>query len=154
METVQPLTIDEMWITPFTARRVYSEEGAVSWVPVERNLNPTGQRHLDFIARSMSDGNTRTEWIAQQLGCKREDLWGLVRTLTGMDVREFRLAWMFRLADELLRYTTMSYDEVGRRAGFGSSSLLCQQFRKYRHFTPDERRRSIRKPYDEGRYRV
>ena len=54
----------------------------------------------------------------------------------------------------LLRYTTMSYDEVGRRAGFGSSSLLYQQFRKYRHFTPDECRRSIRKPYDEGRYRV
>ena len=154
MEEIKALTIEELWISPFTARRVYNEDGVLNWVPLERNLHPTGQRHIDFIARSLSEGHSDFGWMARRLGCRREDLWGLVQVLTGMDVREFRLAWMFRLADELLRYTTLSVGEVARLSGFSSASCICQQYKKYRHFSPNERRRALRREHDAGRYRV
>ena len=42
METIKPLTIDDIYISPFTARRVYDEEGIVHWEPIERNVHSTG----------------------------------------------------------------------------------------------------------------
>ena len=154
MEQVKPLTIEEIYISPFTARRVYDEEGRLHWIPLERNLSPTGERHVDAFIQAFSEGHSDPKWIAARLGCRREDIWGFVRALTGMDMREFRHAYGFRLADDLLRYTSMSVDEIARRTGFHSASLLCQQFLKYRHFTPDARRQAIRQDRDEDRFRV
>ena len=112
MDVLKPVTIDELYITPFTARRVYDEDGVINWVPVERNLNPTGLRTVDCIARSFSAGLSDFKVMARQLGCSVQDLRGFLRTLTGMTADEFRNAYMFRLADDLLRYTAMTVDEV------------------------------------------
>lgn len=153
MATPKFLTLDDLYITPFVARRVYNEDGVMNWVPMERNENPTGVPVIDFIARSMAEGRD-LEWLAGQLGCSREDLWGWYHTMTGMGPKEFRHAYMFRLADELMRYTSLSFDEIARRSGFRCASLLCQQYRKYRHRTSSEMRRSLREPNDTDRYKV
>ena len=154
MEQIKPLTIDEMYISPFTARRVYDEDGNISWVPLERNLNPTGERHVDALLQAFAEGHSDSKWIAERLGCSREDIWGFVRALTGMSMREFRHAYGFRLADDLLRYTSMTVGEVARRSGFYSASLLCQQYMKYHRQLPLARRRALRAPKDEDKYRV
>jgi AraC-like DNA-binding protein len=154
MDVLKPVTIDELYITPFTARRVYDEDGVINWVPVERNLNPTGLRTVDFIARSFSAGQSDFKVMARQLGCSVQDLRGFLRTLTGMTADEFRNAYMFRLADDLLRYTAMTVDEVAKRSGLHSASQLCQQFMKHRKITAINRRLALRQPRDEGRYRV
>ena len=154
MEQVKPLTIDEIYIPPFTARRTYDEEGRLRWVPLERNLEPTGQRHVDAFIRAFAEGHSDPQWIADRLGCRRQDIWGLVRALTGMDIREFRHAYGFRLADDLLRYTSLTIDEIARRSGFRCASLLCQQYLKYYRCTPDQRRQRLREARDEDRYRV
>ena len=39
MQETKPITLDEIYISPFTARRVYSEDGVVSWIPLKRNLS-------------------------------------------------------------------------------------------------------------------
>ncbi len=154
MATPKFLTLDDLYISPFVSRRVYTEDGEVKWVPMERNLAPTGISVIDFIARSMAEGHSDMDWLAQQLGCSRQHMLGWFRTMTGMSARDFRHAYMFRLADDLLRYTSMTYDEVARRAGFTSVSVLSQQYRKYRHRTAHEVRKAIRQPRDEGRYRA
>ena len=154
MEQIQRITVDELYISPFSSRRVYSEDGAISWVPVERNLNPTGQRHLDFIARSMSQGHADLSWIAQQLHCSVADLCAMIRVLTGIGGRDFRHEYGFRVVDDLLRYTSMTVGEIAQHTGFHSASSLCQQYIKYRHTTPDARRKAIRQERDEGRYRL
>ena len=154
MADLKRMTVDDMYISPFVARRVYNEDGVMSWIPMERNVNPTGIPVVDFIARSLAEGRSNMEWIARQLGCSGTDLHGWSRTMTGMDFREFRRAYLFRLADDLLRYTSLSIDEVARRSGFYSASLLSQQYRKYRNRTPVEVRRSLRQPRDEGRYKA
>ena len=153
MERIEFLTVDELYITPFTSRRVYSEDGAISWVPVERNLNPTGQRHIDFIAQSMSEGHNY-RWIAMRLRCSTAALSTMIRVLTGMEGRDFRHEYGFRLVDDLLRYTSMTVDEAARRSGFRSASSLCQQYMKYRHVTPAAHRQATRQVRDEGRYRL
>lgn len=154
MAELKLMTVDDLYISPFVARRVYNEDGVMSWVPIERNVNPTGMPVVDFIARSLAEGRSNMEWIARQLGCSGADLQGWSRAMTGMDFREFRRAYLFRVADDLMRYTSLSIDEVARRSGFCSASLLGQQYRKYRDRTPVEVRQSIRQPRDEDRYKV
>ena len=83
MEQIKRFTLDEWYITPFTARRVFDEDGIMTWVPLERNLHPTGQRQLDFIALSMAEGNADFDWMASRLGCLSSDLYGLMSALTG-----------------------------------------------------------------------
>ncbi len=153
MAELKLLTVDDLYISPFIARRVYNEDGVMTWVPMERNVNPTGTPVMDFIARSMAEGRGDLDWLAAQLGCTREDLLGWYRTMTGMSAREFRHAYMFRIADELLRYTSLSIDEIARRTGFHCASLLSQQYKKYRRQTAVQVRRSLRQPRDEDRYK-
>lgn len=154
MADLKLLTIDDLYITPFTARRVYSEDGVISWVPVERKLNPTGVSVIDFVVRSMSEGHCDFQWMAQRLLCKRRDVRGLVSALTGMDADAFLRAYMFRLADDLLRYTDMSINEVAKRAGFTSASRMAHNFTKHRHITPKEQRRVTQRDIDKGRFRL
>ena len=154
MQETKPITLDEIYISPFTARRVYSEDGVVSWIPLKRNLEPTGIARLDFIFRSFSEGNGDFGWIADRLGCTRADMWGWARVMLGMDARDFRHAYRFRLANDLLRFTSLPISEVARRAGFSSASLMCQQYMKYEHCSPEEVRRSSRLPMDEDRFRI
>lgn len=42
MEKKAQFTLEQLYISPFTARRRYDEDGNVSWVPLERNTEPTG----------------------------------------------------------------------------------------------------------------
>jgi transcriptional regulator GlxA family with amidase domain len=152
MEMIKPLTIDEIYISPFTARRVYDDDGFVHWEPIERNVHPTGLRQVDAVIQAYAEGVSDAGVIAERLGCRREDIRGLVRVLTGMDIREFRHAYGFRLADDLLRYTSWSIDRVAARSGFRCASLLCQQYLKYFKVTPDVRRRRLRQRGDKDRY--
>ena len=46
--------LDGLYITLFTRQRRYNEEGRVSYVQIERNVQPTGIRVLDDFLRSLS----------------------------------------------------------------------------------------------------
>ena len=109
---------------------------------------------MDAVLRAYAEGVSDAGVIAERLGCRREDIRGLVRVLTGMDIREFRHAYGFRLADDLLRYTSWSIEQVAARSGFCCASLLCQQYLKYFNVTPDVRRRCLRQRSDKDRYQV
>jgi transcriptional regulator GlxA family with amidase domain len=78
----------------------------------------------------------------------------MIRVLTGIGGRDFRHEYGFRVVDDLLRYTSMTVGEIAQHTGFHSASSLCQQYIKYRHITPDARRKAIRQERDEGRYRL
>jgi len=154
MEPYKRLTLDDIYISPFTARRRYDEDGVLHWVPLERKLNPTGQPQLDYIVGLMNSGRNDLKWLARMLGCKVTDLHGLAHALFGMNATLLRREYIFRMADDLLRYTSMSIDEIARRTGCHCASSLCQQFVKHRGFTPDARRQALRRERDEDRYKV
>jgi AraC-like DNA-binding protein len=154
METIPKLTIDDLYISPFTARRVFSEDGVMSYVPIERNTTPTGVTVIDRLLQEMAAGNSDPHHLAVMCRCTSDDLSGMLRVLTGWNLAEFRRQYFFRFADDLLRYTDLSVDKIARRIGAGSASNLCQQFIEYRHFTPKQRRIALQQPRDAGRYRM
>lgn len=147
-------TFDELYITPFTLRRRYSEDGRVSYVPVERNLQPTGFRVMDDFLRSMSAGRTDINTFCERYGARISDIDSLIFLLTGMRGIDFRQAYQLRMADELLRYTSLGVVDIARRCGFGSRTNLNFAYQRDLRITPSDRREKLRQQRDEERYKV
>lgn len=154
MEELKRVTVDDLYINPFSARREYEPDGRIRWIPLERNLQPTGVPLLDRLARLLAGGATGYDQLAREMGTKETDMRAFIRVLTGMDARQFRLAYMFRLSDDLLRYTKLKTADIARRVGASTSANLCQLFRDNRHMTPSSRRRQLRQPRDLGLFRL
>ena len=154
MENNTFMTIDDIYISPFTGQRTFDTEGRMSWIPMERNMHPTGNPRLDYIAQLLAGGLTDLDRLADKLGCKREHLNGWVYAMFGMNGIKFRHEYICRLTDDLMRYTSMSLEQIAKRTGCYSASSLCQIYIKHRHVKPDARRQAMRQPRDEGRFRV
>ncbi len=77
----------------------------MSWVPLERNMKPTGVWVIDnYLQFLMRDGLYRPTFCEKE-GVTQAQLTALVSVLTGMGVIEFQQRYMLMVADELLRYT-------------------------------------------------
>ena len=147
-------TLDELYITPFTARRRYDEEGIRHYDPIERRTNPTGVEVMDHLLRRLTEGNNNISDLCRSYGLRTSDIDSLIFILTGMRGQDFRLAYQLRLADDLLRYTELPLTEVARRSGFGSHTNLCVFIQRERKQTPKQRRNSLRQRGDAERYRL
>lgn len=150
---VKKLTLDELYISPFSRKRVYNEQGTMSYVPIERNLRPTGVEVIDSMLQSLASGMPYRQ-LGRQMGLSTADLTGLFRTLTGLSAPNFCLQYSLRLADDLLRYTDMELDEIARRSGFGTAVNLFYTFRREYDCAPGERRHALRRKGDVGRFGV
>ena len=147
-------TLDEVYISPFTARRRYDEEGVMHYDEVERRLHPTGVEVMDHYLRRLSEGEDEVKAFCQIYGLRTEDMEALIFILTGMSGPDFRMAYQLRLTDDLLRYTDLPLAEVARRSGLGSHTNFCVFIRREYNQTPRERREALRQKGDAGRYRV
>ena len=147
-------TLDEVYISPFTARRRYDEEGVMHYDAIERNTAPTGVEVMDHYLRRLSEGKDVVKDFCRIYGLRTEDMDALIFILTGMTGPDFRMAYQLRLADDLLRYTDLPLAEVARRSGLGSHTNFCVVIRRERKQTPTERREALRQKGDAGRYRV
>ena len=146
--------LDELYITPFTLRRRYSEDGRVTYVPMERNLQPTGIRVMDDFLRSLSAGRADVTAFCERYGARTSDIDSLIFLLTGMRGIDFRQAFQLRMADELLRYTSLGVVDIARRCGFGSRTNLYFAYKRDLHTTPSDRREKLRQQGDEDRYKI
>ena len=143
---------DELYITPFTRRRRYDEDGRASYVNVERNMSPTGIHVMDDYLRYLAAGSTDIGAFTDRHGIKIQELGALVFILTGLSNAVLRMKYQTRLADELLRYTDLPLPEVARRAGLGSQINLYQALRRDWDMSGTERRQFLRKQGDLGRF--
>lgn len=148
-------TLDELYISPFTARRQFSDDGEASYVPLERRGAHTGIRvfddYLNYLARGGSDD---MQVFADRHGLRREDVESLVFVLTGMRGIVFRSAFQVRMADDLLRYTDMMMPEVAQRSGIGSANNLYLTYKREFGVAPGVRREQLRQKGDVGRFRL
>lgn len=145
-------SLDKLYIMPFTAKRRYEEDGEVYYDPLERNMHPSGINVLDHYVRRLSQGKDNLTEFCDIYGLRDEDWYVFVFILTGMDGKDFRLAYQLKLADDLLRYTDMQFKEVGMRSGLGSHTNLCVVIRKQYGMTPTQRRKFLRQKNDLGRF--
>ena len=86
-------TLDEVYISPFTARRRYDEEGVMHYDEVERNLHPTGVEVMDHYLRRLSEGKDVLKDFCRIYGLRTEDMDALIFILTGMSGQDFRMAY-------------------------------------------------------------
>ena len=146
------LTLEDLYISPFTMIRRYDDDGQPVYTPLERNLHPTGLYAADLLLQSLTNGTTNLASIARSLGCSGRDLSGLVRCITGLPSDDFRNQYRQRLVDDLLRFTSLSLSEVALRSGIGSERNLFAFCRRHHGCTPSDRRQQIRQVGDEGRF--
>lgn len=148
------LSLDDLYISPFSKFRRYDDNGLPVYTTFARNLHPTGIYAADLLLQSLTNGETTLTAIALRLGCSGRDLSGLVRCLTGQPSEDFRNQYRLRLIDDLLRFTSLSLAEVSQRSGIGSERNLYAFCRRHYGCTPNDRRQQIRQVGDEGRFSV
>lgn len=146
--------LDDLYITPFTLQRRYSEDGRVSYVPIERYLKPTGIRIMDDFLSSLTAGHADVAAFCKRYGARTSDIDSIIFLSTGMRCVDFRQAYQLRLADDLLRYTSLPVADVAKRSGFGSRINLYFTYQRDLKTTPSDRREKLRQQGDEGRYRM
>ncbi len=147
--------LEELYRMPFAERREFdTQSGAARYFPIEREPQRSGVRMLDELLAWLDAGSPGTVLhFCEERGLGYADLGGLVFCLTGMSGEDFRLTYQMRMADDLMRYTSMRLDEVARRSGIGSPLNLNQSYQREYAMPPGERRRQLRKKGDVGRYR-
>ena len=145
-------SLDKLYISPFTAKRRYDEEGEVHYDKIERNLHPSGINVLDHYVRRLSEGKDNLTEFCDTYGMWDEDWYVFMFIMTGMDGKDFQQVYQLRLADDLLRYTDLPLKEVGVRSGLGTHTNLCVVIRKHYGQTPTQRRKFLRQKNDLGRY--
>ena len=147
-------TLEELYITPFTLRKRYDEDGRWQYVPVERNTAPTGINVMDDYLGYLSEGRSDMQAFADRHGLRTEEVGALVFILTGMKGVRFRQLYQMRLADDLLRFTDLAFDEVARRSGLGSPNNMYLALRREYDMSASERRAFLQQEGDAGRFRV
>ena len=147
--------LDGLYRMPFREVREFDPEtGEARYSRIEREPERSGVWMLDELLAWLDAGAPGTVLqFCEKRGLGYADLNGLVFCLTGMNGEDFRLTYQMRMADDLMRYTSMRLDEVARRSGIGSPLNLNQSYQREYAMPPGERRRLLRKKGDVGRYR-
>ena len=145
-------SFDDLYIPPFTRRRRFDEEGNCGYVALERNLSPTGILVMDEFVRLLASGGMDVAGFAAARGLTVGELGTMVFILTGMSGLRLRQLFQFRLADDLLRYTSLPLAEVARLSGNGSAINLYQTLRRECNMSASERRAALRNEGDLGRF--
>lgn len=146
--------LDDLYITPFRLRKRYDEDGLWQYVAVERNTAPTGIHVMDDYLAYLSEGQSDMQAFADRHGLKTEEVGALVFILTGTKGVRFRQLYQMRLADDLLRFTDLAFDEVARRSGLGSPNNMYLALRREYNMSATERRQFLCKEGDAGRFKV
>ena len=154
LKTEPQFKLDELYITPFKSRKRYDEDGRWQYVAVERNTTPTGIKIMDDYLRYLSSGRSDMHAFADRHGLRTEEVAALVFILTGTKGVRFRQLYQMRLADDLLRFTDLPFDEVARRSGLGSPNNLYLTLRREYDMSASERRQFLQQEGDSERFRV
>lgn len=109
---------------------------------------------MDDFLRSLSAGRTEVTTFCKRYGARTSDIDSLIFLLTGMRGIDFRQAYQLRLADELLRFTSLGVVDIARHCGFGSRTNLYFAYQRDLCTTPSDRREQLRQQGDEDSYKI
>ena len=145
-------TFEQLYRSVFTEERRYVDN-QVTYVKLPDRYKPSGIEILDLYIDRLHRGGISVSGFCKELGVLPLELNGFIFLLTGMTNEEFRTRWMLMRADELLRYSDLPITKIGARSGIGSHTNLYHFYQRECGCSPTERRRALRQPNDEGRYR-
>ena len=148
--------LEDLYITPFTGKRYFDPQtGKAYYKPVERNMTPTGVHMLDRFLQCVCTSKSYTlRSLQEQIGVSKQIFSGLCFPLTGLKFEELHEAIRLRVADDLLRYSTLEKKDIALRCGFSSNPAMYKMFQRVYKCGPSGRQRHLRQPGDEGAWRV
>lgn len=145
---------EDLYISPFSQKKRYDEDGRWQYVAIERKETLTGIRLMDDYLRYIAAGGKDESDFAEKRGLKVNELHLFILIFTGVHGVRFRQLYQMRLVDDLLRYTNMSPAEVAKRSGLGSPNNMYLALRREYNMSATERRNFLRKAGDVGHYRI
>ena len=146
--TLKRITVDDIYQSILTKRRVTNAEGWTRMEPVDHSPRPSGSIVMDAVARLLaSDCGTSAEALSLALGIEKTDLRSVFRVMTGMKPIAFLRAYRLRRAQEWLARTDLEVGEIARRCGFATHPMFHDTFVKYVGMTPGKYRR-LNRPAD------
>lgn len=128
--TLRKYTLDEVYISILTGKRVSNEEGWTKMEPVGQGVCPSGSCILDAVVEALHGSRLRGKsQLARQLGVSANDLNGAIHLLTGLRLVDFIEQYRLMQAKEYLRCTGLAPKEIARRCGFESTAAFYRMFR-------------------------
>ena len=148
--------LEDLYITPFTGKRYFDPQtGKAYYKPVERNMTPTGVHMLDTFLQCVCTSKCYTlRSLQEQIGVSKQIFSGLCFPLTGLKFEELHEAIRLRVADDLLRYSTLEKNDIALRCGFSSNPAMYKMFQRVYKCGPGQRQKHLRQPGDEGAWKV
>ncbi|MBQ8224240.1 MAG: helix-turn-helix domain-containing protein [Bacteroides sp.] len=154
MPNITPqFTLEALYVSPFTARRSFDDNGTTVYNPIERRTAPSGIDLLDSYVRHLTTGGRR-EYFCRSAGLTTGELSVFLQLLTGLTAVEFSRRYVLRLGTDLLRFTEMDVCDVAHRCGFSDAAIFYRLVRSAYKITPQEYHRRFRKKGDAGRYAI
>jgi len=145
-------TLERLYWPPFTRRRGFDEDRWVTvWKPYDARPQSTGIPLIESVVTRLHDGKDATE-VAVEYGISEDELATVLRVFTGMKTLELQRRWRLRMADDLLRYTSLRMDEVAKRCGYYSGSSMSRSILKYTGQKPTRRRIALRQQGDVNKF--
>jgi AraC-like DNA-binding protein len=118
----------------------YGERQAVLR-PIRGGLAPWQERRAKDLLLANMDGRVGLADLAREAGLSRSHFARAFRNTTGIPPHKWLLARRLELAQELLRKSTLSLEEVALRCGFSDQSHFTRVFSKAMLVSPGEWRR-------------
>ena len=109
---------------------------------------------MDDYLRFLSGGCADTALFAGRYGARIGDIDSLVFLLTGMRGVDFRQAYQRRMADELLRYTSLPVADIARLCGYGTRGNFYFAYLRDFGCPPSDRRLQLQHPGEKDMYKI
>lgn len=119
----------------------YGEQPAVLR-PTRGGLAPWQERRTKDMLLAHIDGKIGLVELARECGLSRSHFARAFRMTTGMPPHQWLLARRIELAQDLLRNSKLSLQEIAIRCGFTDQSHFTKVFSRMMHMSPGEWRRS------------
>jgi len=160
------MNICDFHVTPFRSMKVFDEYGRSWWEKVDRNTAPIGIEMLDKFVVNISTGMSDDSLYAKagvendyrryyrrretrrkptEMPLCRSHLSKMFYAITGHGVRDIIRFHRLKNAELLLRYTSLSQQEIVKATGLGSQQNMARVFRKLLNTTPHDYRCQCRK---------
>ena len=146
--------VEKLYVTPFIYERKFHPDGRSYLEEITVEIPATGIDVLDDFLRHVRAGNRSVQNIASQIGVAAVELNAFIKVLTGQTISEFIRLYMLHHAQQLLKYTDLSVDEIAHHCGFVNNSNLTQSFTPIVGMPPREYRYQNQSRLDKGRFRL
>lgn len=141
----QRIRTEDVYISILKRKRIFQEDGWERMEEVPQALRPSGCLVLDAVVECLAKKKIYSDRaVAAALKVPVRDLTAVLRVLTGYTTQGFINAYRLLAAEEYLRCTALSLEEIVARLGWSSRYTFSLLFRKRFGISPVSYRRRKR----------